>query len=439
MWAIVSSMLTIGVLTLGVKLAAFAKDVIVAGNFGTADAMDAFLLAFLIPALTSSIFAAGMPDALLPAYAEQRERQSRASADQLAAACFRWYAGALALVMLALWAVSPWLVPALAPKFSPEKLALTQHLFVLLLPFGFLVGLTYHFNSWLQANHRFALAAAAPAIIPAVTLLALLTAGGTLGIYSLVWGSLIGAALQLALLIRAVRQESHASLFTAPATPESRRVVRESLPLIAGGVLMCGMPMVDQIMAAWLPAGSVAVLSYAEKVCSIVLSLAAISAGQALYPWLAEQAGRRDWMGLHRTIIKYAGLIAGASLPAVAVLWLGAPLIIQLLLERKAFTPEDTARVAAVLQCSALQIPFYIAAVLASRVIMSMRAGKFMLLTTVVNLAANIALNLLFMRWLGARGLALATACVYALSAAMLYTWILRRLPRLAREERPVF
>ena len=113
-------------------------------------------------------------------------------------------------------------------------------------------------------------------------------------------------------------------------------------------------------------------------------------------------------------------------------MWLGAPLIVKLLLQRGHFAAEDTENVAAVLRCSVFQIPFYIAAVLASRVIMSMRAGHFMLVTTVVNLAANIVLNLLFMRWLGTPGLALATACVYALSAAMLYTWMLRRLSRMA-------
>jgi Na+-driven multidrug efflux pump len=53
----------------------------------------------------------------------------------------------------------------------------------------------------------------------------------------------------------------------------------------------------------------------------------------------------------------------------------------------------------------------------------------------VVNLSANIVLNLIFMRWLGTAGLALATACVYVLSAAMLYTWMLRRLTRLAAED----
>lgn len=428
-------MITVGVMTLGVKLAGFGKDVVVAGKFGTADAMDAFLLACLLPTLTASIFAGGMPDALLPAYAAEREEKGRAAADNLASACFRWYMTALAGVMLAIWAVSPWLVPALAPTFGPEKLALTRELFVLLLPFGFLFGLSQLLNTWLQANRHFALAAAAPAIVPAVSLVVLLAAGGTLGIYSLVWGTLIGAMIQLGLLVRAVRKNSQAGLWTAAASPESRRVVRESLPLIACGLLMCGMPMVDQMMAAWLPAGSVAVLSYSEKICSIVLSLAAISAGQALFPFLAEQAGRRDWLGLRRTILKYSGIITAASLPVVAVMWFGAPFIVKLLLERGRFAAEDTGRVAAVLQCSALQIPFYIAAVLASRVIMSMRAGRFMLVTTAVNLTANIILNLIFMRWLGAPGLALATACVYALSAAMLYTWMLRRLPRMAAEE----
>ena len=95
------------------------------------------------------------------------------------------------------------------------------------------------------------------------------------------------------------------------------------------------------------------------------------------------------------------------------------------MLERGNFTSTDTQRVAAVLRFYSLEIPFYIIAVLASRVVVALRASNFMLLTTVVNLTANILLNYLFIQFFGVKGIALSTAVVYFLSALMLYAYIL--------------
>ena len=44
-------MVTVGGLTILVKLAAAAKELLVAYQFGTSDALDAFLVAFVLPGL----------------------------------------------------------------------------------------------------------------------------------------------------------------------------------------------------------------------------------------------------------------------------------------------------------------------------------------------------------------------------------------------------
>lgn len=432
-WAILASILSVGALTLGVKLVAFLKEVVAARKFGTSDQMDAFLIAWLVPSLVPQVLAQGVPEALLPAWAELREREGRQAADRLAISAVQMNGIVLGLVMAVLWVEASWLEPLLAPGFSEAKQNLTISLMQELTPFGFLFGLSFALSAWLNANKKFLVAALAPALIPLCILITLLLPGGD-SVHALVRGANAGSVLLLAILLLACCRDSGMKLrdfFRVNFDHHAKRLFRDSTPLLMGGVLMCCMPLVDKVMAGMLPnSGNVAVLEFSEKVCAIILTLAAGSAAQVLYPWVAERASQRDWTGMRRMLLRAVKTIGLASLSVVVIFWIVSPQIVRVLFEGGAFHAEDTIRVAAVLQFSAIQIPFYIAAVIASKTVNSLRAGRFMLFTTVVNLAANIGLNLLFSRWMGVAGLALATACVYALSAFMLISWSLREMRR---------
>lgn len=426
--AIVAAMMTVGVLTMVVKLAGFGKDLVVAGRFGTADAVDAFMLAAMLPGMIAGILS-GSLDALVPAHAQMRADHGEEQAGALAANGLRLYAGVLLGAMMLLYLVSAPLVSLLAPHFGPEKHALTLELLRWLLPFGWCYGISLYLGEWLQTGKKFAAAALGPALIPVCGVLFLLAGPKDWGIRNLAAGTVLGSIMLVAVLIRFVRRTGANPFLRSPELrAQTRSMARESLPLLAGSLLTFGIPLVDTTMAALLDPGSVAVLGYGEKICSIVLALLATSAGQVLYPYLADQAAHRDWSGMRRRLLKTAGLIAAAAIPATAAIWFSAEGIVSLLLERGAFGAGDADRVAAVLRCQALQIPFYIAAVLGAQVVNALRAGRFLLVTTTINLGLNVLLNWLLMQWLGLPGIALATAGVCVCSALMLYTFIFREL-----------
>lgn len=428
---ILSSLIAIGTLTLLVKLIAFGKDLLVAHQFGVSDELDAFLIAFLIPSLIPMMFAQSTPIALMPAYTQSRAKHGARAANVLAVQSIRVYATGLLAVIIVTYLARGLIVPLLTSQFSPEKRALTARLFVALLPFGFVYGLSFGLVTWLQAHKRFVLTSVTPALMPLCSMLFLYFGGVNLGVWSFVWGTTLGSALLLGTLWNAARREGLTleGIFE-PLNDETRKVNRESLTLLAGGTLLCGLPVLDQIMAGWLESGSVAVLSYSDKICSIALSLIAGSVAQGIYPYLAEQVSRGDWEGLKSTTWRYSLIIVGGSLPIVAIFWWAAPWMVQNLFQRGEFEMSDTHRVAEVLRFHALQLPFYVASVMASRVILALRAGSFLFYTSLVNLAANFALNLMFMKWLGVAGLALATAGVYLISSIMLYVYMLMILPR---------
>lgn len=207
-------------------------------------------------------------------------------------------------------------------------------------------------------------------------------------------------------------------------------VLKNSLPYLLAGTIMGSSVVVDQTMAAWLEPGSVAVLTYSDKICGIILALTATASSDAIFPFFAETVARRQWPEVRRQLLQVTGVMLAIALPLMAVLCIFAPQIVGLLFQRGEFGAGDTARVAVVLRFAVLQVPFYIMGILASRIAVSLQATKFMLFASIISMILNVACNAWFMRYLGVAGIALSTAMVHLFSAATFYIYIFRAIDR---------
>ena len=124
---------TVGGWTAAVKVAGAVKVILAARLFGAGDAMDAFLIAFLLPAFFMDMLAGPLDSALIPALIELRQKQGRAAAEELYSNVLAAAGAAFVIAALLAAAVSGLVLPLLAPSFSPEKLALTERLLLVMI------------------------------------------------------------------------------------------------------------------------------------------------------------------------------------------------------------------------------------------------------------------------------------------------------------------
>lgn len=430
---LVSGFFLVAALTVFGKGVSFLKDAVVARSFGISDEMDAFVLAFGFLGFVASVLGGGLPEAFLPHYAELKHRRGQRRAQRLAAQGVLGQLATLAVVTGLLWLAAPAVIELTARGFAPEKKALAADLMRRMLPFLVCYGMTFQLAIWLRADKHFALAAAAPMVVPVVILLFLLSGAS---IDHLVSGTVWGGALQLLVLGAAV-----ARLLPGDARwrrdilrlwePGLRRSGRDALPYLLAGMVYSSAAVVDQAMAAaWLPGGAVSVLSYSDKLVGILLALTAVPAGEVLFPYFADTVARRDWPGLKARLKNAVLMVGGLSIPATVALCALAPFVVGLLFERGAFTAADTARVAAVLRIAVFQVPFYILGTLCSRVAVSLQATRFILVMSVFSMLLNAGLNWVFMRSLGAPGIALATVLAAMLSSATVTFYVLAQIRR---------
>jgi putative peptidoglycan lipid II flippase len=438
--AMVQGFMTVAALTLLAKAVSFFKDAAVAGRFGVSDSLDAFALAFGIHTFASSLLGGGLPAAFLPAYAKLKHRRGSLRAERLGVQTAMMHLGTLSCAVLVFWVGGPWIIQFLGHGFPAEKQALALDLLRSLTPFLICFGMTTHLGSWLQGNKLFAVAAATPILTPAAILLAIILTPHDAPVQVLVWGTNAGALLHFLVLCIVISRRCPLTwqwLGRCARLPEpaNRTVLASALPFLLASLVLGSAPIVDQAMAAQLASGSVTVLSYSEKICGIILALTASAAAEAMFPFFADAVARRDWTGLKQQLRNTIGSILAVAVPLVAILCWQAPLIVKILFERGEFAPEHTARVAEVLRCASLQIPFYITSMLMSKVVVSLQANWFTLVTALTCLASNIIFNAILMRHLGVAGIALSTAIVYVISCALLVTYLLKTIRQLSLED----
>ena len=256
-----------------------------------------------------------------------------------------------------------------------------------------------------------------------------------LGIWAMVYATLAGALLHA--VVVAGMMDSHGYRFRLRwhgMTEATREVAHQYGPVLLSGVVASGGLLVDQSMAAMLPAGSVSALVYANRFVSVVLTLLAGAVSTAVTPYFSRMIAVQDWAGCRHTLRTWVRLTAMVSVPIAIVLIVGARLLIRITFQHGAFGPHDTAVVAPVLAMYAIQIPFFVCSRVFYRFLVAMRRTDLILYCGTLNLILDIGLNLILMRWFGIAGIALATSLWTVSTFLFLWYWTARLLRAAATE-----
>jgi len=232
------------------------------------------------------------------------------------------------------------------------------------------------------------------------------------------------------LLLALKKRGLHFSLRWHGLDPRVRSVLAQYAPMLAAAILMGSNPIVDQAMAAALPAGSVAALGYANRIITGIVTLGAVTLSTATLPYFSRMVAARDWTGCRHTLKRYSALVVGATVPFMLLLITFSRPIIKVLYQRGAFTAADTELVSRVQIFYALQMPFYVWGMLFLRFISAVRRNDVLMYMAAINLALDIVLNLALMRVWHVAGIALSTSIVYAVSFLMASIWSFRFLAR---------
>jgi putative peptidoglycan lipid II flippase len=432
---IFAAMVTVGGFTTLVKLAAAAKEMAIAYQFGTSDELDAFLIALLLPAFAVTLIGGSLNAALIPTYIQVREQEGQPAAQRLLSSVMVISTGFLVVLSVILALTASYILPLMASGFSAEKMEVTRSLYYGLLATLVLSGVATTWGAILNAENRFALAAVAPMATSIVTMPVVIVMATYWGGYALVIG-LVGGALIEAGFVGWGLTRAGVSLVPrwCGTSPAVKRVLQQYAPMVAAAFLMSGTGVVTQSMAAMMSPGSVSALSYGSKITSLLLGIGGLAVSTAVLPHFSRMVAMKDWHGLRHSIMTYSRWLFIGAIPVTAILIYYSEPVVALLFQRGAFSAEDTHLVGQIQAMYLLQVPVYVASIIFTRLISALKANQLFMWGNAINFSLCIVLTYVLMQGFGVLGVALATSLMYCISAGYLIFFSLRRLRQLTVE-----
>ncbi|HEY0754893.1 MAG TPA: O-antigen ligase family protein [Ktedonobacteraceae bacterium] len=404
---------------------------VISASFGLGPTMDAYFVAAAFPLLLAQLFSSALEAAVIPVYSRLRMRSDRESASRLLSTLVNCLAlGSLPLLLVLIALRQPLIflsAPGLDPLRFRQALDLAP-LFYLALPLNLSIGVL---ECTLNAEGQFGWPAYAGVLVPLTTALLTLIGGKTWGIVVLCVGGLVGTALQLVIVsVRARKARLHYRLALDLRNPDLRVILSAAWPLLSGALIVQSSPMVDQIFASMLPAGSISAFSYALKFLSIFIGVIFVSVGRAILPYLARQAALNDpdYHAFKATLRLYVWAVGFCVLLlSILLLLLRYPLV-ELLFQRGAFSAADTRTTVTILSGFVPGLTPMALVFLFSRAFNALGETRIPLVLALVSIGINACFDAIFAHFWQGFGIALATSMTSLATSLLLAGLLYRRI-----------
>ncbi|WP_405440076.1 virulence factor MviN [Streptomyces avidinii] len=425
------------------------RDQTIAHLFGAGHDSDAFLIAWTVPEMASTLLIEdAMALLMVPAFSHALARRAAARAGLtrrearvqdpvrlLVGATLPRLVVLLAAVATVLVMAAPAVVAVLAPGLPDPRLAIECTRLTALTVLSF--GIAGYFSAALRAHRSF---------VPPAAIYVSYNVGiiGTMLALHALWGvraaaagvavgGLLMALVQLPAFVRNVGFGPPRAKRSAPRNQRDRD--RPTLiafgviaPVIFFAVFRQSQVLVERFLAASLPSGAISHLNYAQKVAQMpmVLSLMICT---VTFPVVAQAMAGGEREKARRRVERDLALASLAVLMGTALVIGYAPQIIQVLFERGAFTHRDTLATASVMRVYGLGLLGHCLVGALSRPFFSTaRPTWFPAFAMGAGLLVNIVAGAFAVGWWGTYGIAAANAAGISTTAVLLLTGLGSRI-----------
>jgi putative peptidoglycan lipid II flippase len=426
---IVKSFLLLGFLFAADKAVALVRQILVGRTFGIGSQLDAFNAANNLPDMLFALISGGaMAVAVIPILTETIDRDGRTAAWALFSRLANWafLVTAVLAAGLAVFA-DEFIARVVVPNFDAEHQALTASLMRLDLFALLIFSISGLVMASLQAQKHFLLPGLAPIFYNAGLIFGVLVLVPAFGIYGLAYGTILGAALHLAIQVPGlIRRGFHWTPSLDWRFPGVLKAAALMGPRILTVAAIQAIFVATDNFASGLGTGAITALAYGWLILQVPETILGSALGTVLLPSLSELADRGQDAELRKMVRRAFAATLAMTLP---VLLAGLPLMeaaVRLVFEGRAFTAEGSAMVAAAARIFLLGLPAHALIETAVRSFYARQDARTPLGLAAATAGVFIALCFLLTPSIGYLGVAVANTSAYSFEA-VLYLLLLRR------------
>ena len=414
------------IVTILSKIIGFAREQVLSFVYGASMYTDIYFVTMNIPNVIFAAIGAALSTTFIPLYCDINsnlgEKKSLKFTNNILTIVFII---CIVIAILGFIFTEP-LLKIFAFGFEGERLAIGIKFTRILIFSVVFIGISNVLTAYLQVKNNFTI----PGLISfpqnIIVIISILLSA-KYGPYVLIWGTLIGISSQVIFQLPFAYKEGYR---LKPHIDLKDTYLKKMLvltgPVLVGVAVNQVNIMVDKNLASLLPEGSISALNFADRLNNFILALFITSIVAVVYPMLSKLSHEDNKEKFGESVVKSSNSIILLVIPvSIGAIVLSKP-IVKLLFERGAFDASATLMTASALSMYSIGLVAYGLRDIINKVFYSLQDTKTPMVNGAISMGLNIVLNIIFVKFMGHRGLALATS-LSALICTFLLFYSLRK------------
>lgn len=423
------SALIIIIFTLGSKFLGFFREVLIASKFGSGIETDTFFVAMTATALITGFLSSAISTTFIPVLSEIESKEGKKGKVEHANNMINIIFAISIILVIGGWLAAPVIVKLLAKGFQGDQFELAVQLTRIGLPMILFGGIMGVFTGYLQSEQRFTSSAAVGFPFNFVYIFFLLFLSSKFGIKGLMVTAVIAVASKFLIQIPEALNLGYKYMFKFDLKDKYiTKVILLSLPVLVGVAINDLNSIVDRTLASSLISGSISALNYANRLNGLILGVFISAITTVIFPLLSKESNNDNIFGMKKIMGKGINLILIITVPAAIGLIVLATPIVEIAFQRGEFDAVATIMTSQALVFYSIGLVAMALNLLLTRVYYSLQDTKTPMINGAISVVFNILLNIILVKFMAHRGLALATSIATTIATILLLIGLRKKI-----------
>ena len=395
----------------GSKILGFIRELLLAARYGSGVETDTFFIALSAITLFTTMITQSINTTMIPVLSEVEAKEGKQGKINHTNNLLNIIIIISFMLMILAWILAPAIIKVLASGFKGKQFQLAVLMMRIGIPSILFASIQGVLRGYLQSEMMFTESAAAQFPFNFVYIFFLAFLASKFDIRGLMVVSVLAVASQIMIQIPSLRKIGFRYRFILDFTDRYvKNMVYLIPPVLIGATINDLNNIVDKSMASNLVDGSISSLQYSGRLNSLVQGTFISAITTVIYPMLSQDVNSNNYKGLKKTLIYGLNIIIIITIPVTIGMIILANPIVKVAFERDAFDSTATHMTAGALVFYSIGLVALSMRSMINRVYYSLQDTKTPMMNSLIALIVNIALNLVLIKYMGHKGLALATS-----------------------------
>lgn len=430
--AVAHTTIIITILTVAGKCLGLIRESMLARTFGTTYVTDAYVVSQSVSIILVEVIIVGFLAGMMPVYQKIKLDDNPEKIKYFMGNLYSVTTVGVIVISVGTVVLADVLIFIFAPKFSTEAHDLSTML-TRILAISVVFNLINRVQTQqLKAENSFLPTTLTSFILNISIISALVFIAPIYGIAGVTWASVFAAVVTCILLRLFVHRigykfKPHFNL----KDDGLKQVGKLGLPIILGSSVLSVNTVVDRNLASGLAEGSIAALSFSNKLSTFISGVISMGMGAICYTKMAQLVAKGNVEEFKNFLRYIFNSLLVIVIPAtVGMIVLASPAV-ELVFEYGAFDVTSKEMTAYALTFYTIGLAGVIFREMTTYGLYSLEDTKSPLINSVISIGINIVLNIILVQFMGIGGLALATSISSLIGALLMVISLRKRIGRL--------